>query len=177
MAPKALEPQGALSPPPGKEHRRAPEEATSHHNAGADSAMDPETQGHTSPQQMSYKTREPWPRQAATASRPGTEGRAWGAWPAHSAEIILRSRGPGRVSWLFFNISGGRKEKTEVGEVPRGLLLLSDCPAIQAWRAPVAPGLGRCSHQACQGAKHPSMDIPRSLLEARQALKRTTNIV
>ncbi|MEQ2226395.1 hypothetical protein ILYODFUR_027024, partial [Ilyodon furcidens] len=93
------------------------------------------------------------------------------------AEIILRSRGPGRVSWLFFNISGGRKEKTEVGEVPRGLLLLSDCPAIQAWRAPVAPGLGRCSHQACQGAKHPSMDIPRSLLEARQALKTTTNIV
>lgn len=48
---------------------------------------------------------------------------------------------------------------------------------LQAWRAQVAPGLGSCPHQGCQGAGPPSMDIPRSLSEPRQARKTTTNTV
>ncbi|TKS77717.1 Zinc finger protein 512B [Collichthys lucidus] len=44
---------------------------------------------------------------------------------------------------------------------------------MQAWRAQVAPGLGSCLRQGCQGAGPPSMDIPRSLSESRQALKTT----
>ena len=47
----------------------------------------------------------------------------------------------------------------------------------QAWRAQVAPGLGSCPHQGCQGAGPPSTDIPRSPSEARQAPKTTTNTV
>lgn len=50
-------------------------------------------------------------------------------------------------------------------------------PPLQAWRAQVAPGLGSCPPQGCQGAEPPSMDIPRSLLELRQAMKTTTNTV
>lgn len=49
---------------------------------------------------------------------------------------------------------------------------------LQAWRAQVAPGLGSCLPQACQGAATQNMDTPRSLSERRQAPKTpTTNTV